>query len=205
MSVLQVAMTTEAATAIPTETETVTYVLVAAESKFTVQAFAEGLFSAFGHDPVIHIRGFTGEVSFVPGSFANASLEIRVDPNSLAVSEEVKEKDRLEIEQIMKGEVLESAKYTEIVFASSNITVNKLAGERCRVRVIGELTLHGVTQKNLWISAEATVSEDSVRAHGNFSLKQSDFGIKPYSAAGGTIKLKNELKFLFEIIGKKEP
>jgi polyisoprenoid-binding protein YceI len=194
-------MTTEAATATP-QTGTVTYRLVPEQSKFTVQAFAEGLFSAFGHDPVIHIRGFTGEVRFVPESFANASLEIRVDPNSLAVSEEVKEKDRLEIEQIMKGEVLESAKYNEIVFTSSNITVNKLAGERCRVRVIGELTLHGVTQKNLWISAEATVSEDTLRAHGDFSLKQSDFGIKPYSAAGGTIKLKNELKFLFEMVGK---
>jgi len=196
-------MTTEAATALPTETETVAYVLVAAESKFTVQAFAEGLFSAFGHDPVIHIRSFTGEVRFVPENFANASLEIRVDPNSLAVTEEVKEKDRLEIEQIMKGEVLESTKYNEIVFTSSNITVNKLAGERCRVRVIGELTLHGVTQKNLWISAEATVSVDTLRAHGDFSLKQSDFGIKPYSAAGGTIKLKNELKFLFDIVGEK--
>lgn len=196
-------MTTEAATATPPETGTVTYRLVPEQSKFTVQAFAEGLFSAFGHDPVIHIRDFTGEVQFVPGTFANASLKITVDPNSLAVSNDVKEKDRLEIDRTMREEVLETAKYQEIVFQSNNIAVNRLAQGRCRVRIIGDLNLHGATLKNLWISAEATVTAESLRAQGEFSLKQTDFGIKPYSAAGGTIKLKNELKFSFEMVGKQ--
>ena len=45
---------------------------------------------------------------------------------------------------------------------------------------------------------------DSLRAKGDFSLKQTDFGIKPFSAAGGTIKLKNELKFVFDIMAQKE-
>jgi len=180
------------------------YRLVSEKSKFTVQAFAEGLFSAFGHDPVILIRNFAGDVQFTPGTYENAKLQIIVDPNSLAVSNDAKEKDRLDIERTMREEVLETAKYREIVFSSSNISVNKLAGERCRVRVIGDLTLHGATQKNLWISTEATVNEASLREQGEFSLKQTDFGIKPYSAAGGTIKLKNELKFSFDIVGQKE-
>jgi polyisoprenoid-binding protein YceI len=196
-------MSTETAIA-AAGTEPVSYRLVPEQSKFAVQAFAEGLFSAFGHDPVIHIRDFAGEVQFVPGTFANASLKITVDPNSLVVGNEVKEKDRLEIERTMRGEVLETGKYAEIVFQSNNIAVNRLAQGRCRVRIIGDLTLHGVTQKNLWISAEATVSADSLRAQGEFSLKQTDFGIKPYSAAGGTIKLKNELKFSFDMAGEKE-
>ena len=195
-------MTTETIPETAASTGVVTYRLVPEESRFTVQAFAEGLFSAFGHDPVIQIRDFIGEVHFVPGSFDNASLKITVDPNSLAVSDDVKEKDRLEIEQTMRNEVLETSKYSEIVFTSSNISVNRLAQGRCSARVIGELTLHGVTQKNIWISAEATISEDRLQAKGEFSLKQSDFGIKPYSAAGGTIKLKNELKFFFDMVGK---
>jgi polyisoprenoid-binding protein YceI len=176
--------------------------LVPDRSKFTVQAFVEGLFSAFGHNPVLLIRDFQGEVQFDPETFQNASLKITIDPNSLLVSN-AKEKDRLDIEGTMRGQVLETAKYPEILFSSNNITVNKLAGERCRVRIIGDLTLHGVTQKNLWISTEATVNDESLRAQGEFSLKQTDFGIKPYSAAGGTIKLKNELKFSFDIVGQK--
>jgi polyisoprenoid-binding protein YceI len=195
--------TSEAAT--PTsETGLVHYRLVPEQSKFTVQAFAEGLLSAFGHDPVLAIKVFAGEVQFVPGSFESASLKIVIKADSIVLTDEVKEKDRLEIEQTMREQVLEIAKYPEIVFVSSSISVTRLAEGRYRARVIGDLTFHGVTQKNLWITTQASVTGEELRAQGDFSLKQSDFGIKPFSAVGGTIKLKNELKFSFDIAAQKQ-
>jgi polyisoprenoid-binding protein YceI len=104
----------------------------------------------------------------------------------------------------MRTQVLELEKYPEIVFSSANVSAVRLAEGRYRARIIGDLTLHGVTQKNLWISPETTITGDSLRAQGQFSLKQTDFGIKPFSAVGGTIKLKNELKFSFDIVAQKE-
>ena len=199
-------MTTESAAA-TSETGVVHYRLVPEQSKFTVQAFAEGLFSAFGHDPVLDIKYFTGEAQFVPGSFQSASLKVSIKADSIVLSSNakgVKEKDRLEIEQTMREQVLEIAKYPEIVFVSANISMTRLAEGRYRARVIGDLTFHGATQKNLWITAEVTLSGESLRAKGDFALKQTDFGIKPFSAAGGTIKLKNELKFSFDILGSKQ-
>ncbi|MCM3872962.1 MAG: YceI family protein [Pyrinomonadaceae bacterium] len=191
-------------TGTPAKADVVHYRLLADQSTFTVQAFSEGLLSAFGHDPLIAIRDFTGESQFVPGTFEAASLKVTVNVNSLAVSGDVKEKDRLEMERTMREEVLEVEKYPEIVFLSTNISASRLAEGRYRARIIGDLTLHGVAQKNLWISAETTVIGDSLRAQGEFSLKQTDFGIKPYSVAGGTIKLKNELKFAFDIAAQGE-
>lgn len=193
--------TTETATR-PGEAAVVRYRLIPEQSKFTVQAFAEGLFSAFGHDPVLAIKDFTGEAQFVPGSFESASLKITIKADSIVLSNS--EKDRLEIEQTMREQVLEIAKYPEIVFVSSNISVTRLSEGRYRARIIGDLTFHGVTQKNLWITAQGTVSGESLKAQGDFTLKQTDFGIKPFSAAGGTIKLKNELKFSFDIAAGKE-
>jgi polyisoprenoid-binding protein YceI len=193
--------TTETATR-PGEAAVVRYRLIPEQSKFTVQAFAEGLFSAFGHDPVLAIKDFTGEAQFVPGSFESASLKITIKADSIVLSNS--EKDRLEIEQTMREQVLEIAKYPEIVFVSSNISVTRLSEGRYRGRIIGDLTFHGVTQKNLWITAQGTVSGESLKAQGDFTLKQTDFGIKPFSAAGGTIKLKNELKFSFDIAARKE-
>jgi len=195
--------TTDTATQ-SSESGVVRYRLVPAQSTFTVQAFAEGLLSAFGHDPVLAIKDFSGEVQFVPGSFEAASVKMTVKADSIVLSTEVKEKDRIEIEQTMREQVLEIAKYPEIVFVSSNISVTKLAEGRYRARVIGDLTFHGATQKNLWITPEVTVSGESLSAKGVFSLKQTDFGIKPFSAAAGTIKLKNELKFSFDIAGEQE-
>jgi hypothetical protein len=45
---------------------------------------------------------------------------------------------------------------------------------------------------------------DTLRAYGEFSIRQSDYGIAPVSAAGGTLKLKDELKFNFDITARTE-
>ena len=186
------------------ETDLVRYRLIAAQSQFTVQAFAEGLFSAFGHNPVIAIRDFTGEAVCTPSTLSQASVRMIIKADSLAVLGEVKEKDRQEIERMMREEVLETEKYPEIVFESTNISASRLAQGRSRARIIGNLSLHGVTQNNLWIYAEVTPSEESLRAQGEFSLKQTDYGIKLVSVAGGTLKVKNEVKFSFDIKGMRD-
>jgi polyisoprenoid-binding protein YceI len=175
------------------------YRMVAGESSFTVQAFAEGLLSAFGHDPVIAIRDFTGDVQFTPGTLTGGFVKMTIRADSLAASEDIKEKDRAEIDHMMHEDVLETAKFPEIVFTSTSVTANRLGKGRYRARVIGDLTLHGVTQNNLWIQAGVTISDEKVRAQGQFSLKQTDFQIKPVKVAGGTLKIKNELKFEFDI------
>lgn len=175
----------------------------AGESHFTVQAFAEGLFSSFGHNPVIAIRDFEGEAECAPDTLEAAKLRVTVKADSLAVTDDIKEKDRLEIEQMMREQVLETARYPEITFESTSITASRLSGGRYRVRVIGDLTLHGVTGRNLWIQAEVKTTEEGLRAQGGFTLRQTDYQIKPVSVAGGSLKVKNELKFAFDIVAKK--
>jgi polyisoprenoid-binding protein YceI len=178
------------------------YLVDPAASTFTVQSFAEGLFSAFGHDPVIGIKDFSGEAQFVPGTFENASVSLTIRADSLVVVNNIKDKDRQEIERTMRAEVLETRKYPEIEFNSNNILLNRAAEGRYRARVIGDLTLHGVTQNNLWINGEVAVASDGLRVKGEFSVKQTDYKIKPVSVAGGTLKLKNELKCSFDILAR---
>ena len=139
----------------------VKYRLDAAASTFKVQAFAEGLLSAFGHDPVIGVKEFQGEAWFVPGTFENASLKLIIDANSLRVVNDMKEKDRHDIERMMREEVLETARYPEITFQSNNVSLSRIAEGRYRARFIGDLTLHGVTQNNIWISGEVTTNDAS--------------------------------------------
>jgi polyisoprenoid-binding protein YceI len=180
------------------------YLLVPGEGTFTVQAFAEGLFSAFGHDPVIAVRDFTGELDFVAGTFEDASAKISVNADSLAVVSDVKDKDRQEIENMMRGEVLETSKFPEIVFTSNNITVSRLREGAYRARAIGDLTLHGVTQNNLWITAQVIVSGDDLRVKGEYQVRQTDYKIKLVSVAGGTLKIKNEVKCSFDLVARRE-
>lgn len=187
-----------------TERSIVQYKLDAGQSRFTVQAFAKGLLAGFGHNPVIGIRDFSGEAQFPPGSLADASLRMVVDAHSLTVLDDVKEKDRREIEQTMFNDALEIATYPEIVFESAQVTATRVAEGRYKVRIIGDLSLHGVTREGLWIAANLTLEGDTLRAQGDFTLKQTDYKIKPVSVAAGALKLKDELKFTFDLIGRLE-
>ncbi len=67
----------------------------------------------------------------------------------------------------------------------------------------GELTLHGA-KRNQPVSARVSVNGDTLRAAGDFSVRQSDYEIRPVSAAGGNVKLKDELKFSFDISARKQ-
>ena len=44
---------------------------------------------------------------------------------------------------------------------------------------------------------------ETLRAAGEFSIRQSDYEIRPVSAAGGTVKLKDELKLALDIMARK--
>ncbi|MET0647204.1 MAG: YceI family protein [Pyrinomonadaceae bacterium] len=184
--------------------EVARYRLDAGQSRFTVQAFAEGLLSSFGHDPVIAIRDFEGEVEFVPGTLEGARVRMTIRAHSLAATDNVKEKDRDEIERMMRDDALEVSKFPEIVFESKSVTASRIREGRYRARVIGNLTLHGVIQPNIWIQAEVTFGDEDLHAQGEFTLKQTDYKIKPVTAVGGMIKVKNELKFKFDIVATSD-
>ena len=183
---------------------TARYRLNAGESRFTVQAFAEGLFSSFGHNPVIAISDFDGEAECAPETLEAAKLHVTVRADSLVVTGNISDKDRHEIERMMREQVLETARFPEILFDSTSITASRLSGGRWRVRVIGDLTLHGVTGRSIWIQAEVKTTEEGLRAQGEFTLRQTDYQIKLVSVAGGTLKVKNELKFSFDIVASKQ-
>ena len=185
-----------------TGTGLVHYRLDPAASKFTVQAFAEGLLSMFGHDPMFGVKDFQGEASFVPETFENASLKLTINANSLRVVNDVKEKDRQDIERTMRDEVLETGKFPEIVFQSNNVSLSRIGEGRYRARVIGDLTLHGVTQSNISLNGEVTLNNDGLKTKGDFVIKQTDYKIKLVSVAGGTLKIKNEVKGRFDILAR---
>ncbi len=179
------------------------YRIDAKQSRFVVQAFADGLLSFVGHNPTIAVCGFGGDVRFSPNALQQASLLLLVQSDSLAVVGEVSEKDRREIERMMRADVLETARHGEIVFMSTRITLNPAGENNYQARIAGSLSLHGVTRTHT-LDARVTVNASGLRAQGEFRLRQSDYNIKPVSAIGGTLKVKDELKLSFDIVAERQ-
>jgi len=70
-----------------------TYKIDASQSRFIVQAFAGGFLSAFAHDHTIAIRDVKGEAQFTYGTVEPASLHLRINPDSLAVTDKISESE----------------------------------------------------------------------------------------------------------------
>lgn len=181
---------------------TQSYAIDPGMSRFTVRAFASGFLSAMGHNPTFAIRDFSGEAKFSPENVDQSALRLQINPKSLSVTDNISDKDRREIERTADQNVLETDRFPEIVFESSKVTASQSGNGQYLLNLAGELTLHG-TRKPQAVSAQVALLGDTLRAHGEFSVQQTAFGIKPVSIAGGSLKLKDEVKLTFDILARK--
>lgn len=161
------------------------------KSTMTVRVSKSGLFSAFGHEHEI-------SAPIRQGSFNTdkPSVELAVDARALRVADkDVSDKDRADIQQTMLGsKVLDSQLFPEIRFHASQ--VQRAADSEWTVQ--GDLTLHGQTRA---VKFRVKASSDG-HYRGAAELKQSDFGITPVTVAGGTVKVKDEVRIEFDVVGK---
>jgi len=192
-----------ATTVEPTETGTDRYVIDGRFSRFTVRVSATGLLSAMGHNPTIGIRDFSGEMTFNPNKLEAGSLKIIFKSSSLSVQDDISAKDLREMERLMDQEVLETAKFPDILYEATNIFIVKMADMLYSATLNGNLTLHGISRRQP-VNVRVALLGSMLRASGDFSLNQTDYDIKPVSVAGGALKLKDELKFSFEIVARRQ-
>lgn len=196
---LSAAAHTAAAPPRPASAAAARYRIDAARSKFMVRAFAGGLLWFKGHDHFVAVRDFSGEVEVTPGPVTPASLTLRVRADSLEETRDIFTPQQKQIiNREMKEVVLETAKYPEISFRSTEVT-GKIVRGVLRVRVAGDLTLHGVTRR-ISIPAEVSLSGPDLRARGEFTIDRSDFKVRATSAFHGTVRVRNKLKFTFDIV-----
>ena len=157
-------------------------------STLTVLVYKAGLFSAFADNHVIRAPIAGGSVT----TDRPAAVQLSVRAATLLVLDpDLSVEKRADVQARMLGpEVLDSQKYPDITFASTSI--ESLGSDRWSVH--GRLTIHGETQ-----STTLSVTLQDGRYRGRMVLKQRDFGIRPISIMGGTVKVKDELAVEFDI------
>ena len=169
------------------------------QSRFSVQAFAGGMLASFAHNPRFTVRTFSATLEFDPESPAGSSIELTVDANSLWLTDDVKPSDRQEIERAMRSQVLETEKYPQVAFASTEIAADKVTEGWFRLRIKGDLMLHGITDAHA-MEATLRMQERRLRLTGETIVRLSDFRMKTISALAGTITLKDEVKLSFDLL-----
>lgn len=154
-----------------------------------VFTFKEGVLSAVAHDLRIRVERFTIDVDEAAGTvratFAAGSL--RVDcamKNGREDFDALSDRNRREIEGNITGDVLHAKRHPEIVFRSTRVTTG-IEGEGDERHIEGTLALHGAERP-----LRVTARRQAGKWVAEVELRQPDFGIKPYSAMLGTLKVQ---------------
>jgi len=174
------------------------YRINAKRSSFTAQAFAEGMLSFMGHNPTFAVGRYGGEIQLSSDNSAVDSMLLVAQADKLSLLDKVSAKDAAEIENAMLQEVLEISEHPQIVFVSRDVSMRQIEGTKYAVQINGFLSLHGET-RGQQIEVEADIIGKTIRAQGEFKLKQSDFNIKQVKALGGTLKVKDVVEISFDI------
>lgn len=146
-----------------------------------------------GHDLVIDVTSWEAIVD-VGDDPSQINLELKADPGSFKVREgtggvtELGEDDKADIEKTIADDVHEGQ---AIEFRSTGVEPGADGGG---MSVSGDLTMAGESRP---VSFELGLSPEG-QLSGSTTLKQSDWGIKPYSALFGTLKVADEVEVTFE-------
>jgi hypothetical protein len=154
----------------------------AGSAEVLVFTFKEGLLSAVAHDLKLRVGRF--EIEEAPDG-----VSARFDASSLRVVCARKEGADspgalpgfapAEIEKHIVDDVLDARRHPEVRFRSTHVS---------DAEVVGELTLHGRTRE-----VRCVRRDDVGHLVAECRLDQREFGIRPYSAMLGTVKVKPEV------------
>jgi polyisoprenoid-binding protein YceI len=146
--------------------------------------------------------GGEGELVFDMASFGADSLASRKRVG--LERRKVSENEAKKVTAAMRGaDVLDVAQYPTATYQISSIQPldKQAAGEPGTYQLEGRFTLHGV-EKELSLKAklERTDKEGQVRMTGTFTIKQTDYGMTPVSAAAGLAKVADRLEITGELV-----
>jgi YceI-like protein len=153
-----------------------------------VRTGRHGAAAKAGHDLLIEVTSW--DATLEVGGRGEVDLELNADPTSLRVLDgkggvqELTDEDKSYIGETIAKEILGEG---PIRFRS---TGGGSGGEGGRLRIAGDLEMAGATNS---VSFELDVSEDG-ELSGGTRLKQSDWGIKPYSTLFGALKVNDEVE-----------
>ena len=190
-------------------------ILVAALRMFTIDANAStarahvgktGLFQVAGHEHTIVARDLQGEISLDESDLSKSAVDLIINARSLVVSAQGEpEGDAPKVQEAMRGPgVLDVGRFGAVHFGSTGVSGKQTGPGQYELTVNGELQLHGVS-KTVAVPIRLEVSGSTVIASGKFQIRQTDFGIEPTTAAGGLVKVENEVSLSFRISAKAAP
>ncbi|HKQ91033.1 MAG TPA: YceI family protein [Blastocatellia bacterium] len=178
------------------------YTIDLSQSRVTATLTQEGFIARRYPTHRVEVKNFTGKIEAPERDETRIAVEVEAETKSLTNADEgMTEFERREFHNVLNNSVLESDKFPMIKFVSVSVSDARKSGETLSFTLNGDLTMRDAT-KRVSFPVTVTISKDQLRATGDAELKQTDFGIKPYSGKLGMIRIGDEVKISFAIVAK---
>ena len=180
-----------------------TYVVDAAASYMRVHVGKSGALSFAGHKHEVVAPAVSGEIVADAADLGASRVALTFEAGALKVLPEGEPAgDAPKVEEIMRGpKVLDAVRFPAITFKSQRVTFRDAGGGAYDLELSGELMLHGVTRA-LTLPVHVEVAGETLTASGKATLRHDQFGMQPVSAAGGSVKVKNEIQVEYRLVAR---
>jgi polyisoprenoid-binding protein YceI len=171
------------------------YVVGPDSGRLLVKTARTGLGSKAGHDLTIEVTRWHGNVVVDAANPAGSSVTVEAEVDSFEVRQgtggikPLTDGDRADIKETFSGKILRARQHPTITFRSSQVS-----GTADAFRIDGDLTIVGVIQP-ITVAGQMTGG----RVTGSAVITQSRFGIRPYTAFLGALKLRDEVDVQFDV------
>lgn len=158
-------------------------------ARVDVYTFKEGLLSSIAHDLRIEVPDFEIEIDDqIRGEIDLRSLRVAcARKKGVDAPDLLSNADHRKIEATMRDEVLHTSRYP---YAILQADLDEIADDH----INGRLELHG-EERDVRIEVLEENGGLTVALH----VHQPDFGIRPYSAMLGSLKVKADVKIVVEL------
>ncbi len=172
-------------------------------SRVFLRTGRDGPMKSAGHDHIIASTDVEGWV-LVAGDSAKSRADLRLPLQQLVVDDPAyRERFGLEPElpdsaidgttRNMQEKVLESSRFP---WATAGVRVLSLQGTQAQLDV--KVSVHG-TAFDYQVPATLSVGPDELTVTGSMTVRHADFGLTAFSAAGGLLRVAEEIEVVFEI------
>jgi len=168
-----------------------TYELGTDDASLRIETIRHGAAAKAGHDLLLEVGSWRATLTIAEDP-SESSLALSADSGSMEVIQgtggimPLTDEDKVEIKKTLEDEVLQPGPVT---FSSTRVAP---ADDGNRLQVSGELELNGQTHI---LSFELDLGTDGALS-ATATVKQSDWGIKPYSGLFGTLKVRDEVQIV---------
>jgi len=186
------------------------YVVNPAESLVLIHVYRGGALARLGHNHVVASKSLRGRIWIHPAlprsgfELAFPVAQLIVDDPELRASagpefqSSIKEADKDGTRKnMLRPEVLDAERYPEVTVRSLRIE-----GAPQAPKITARLTIRDAS-RDLEIPAKIAREADRLRATGAFDIRQTDFGMKPFSVGLGALEVQDRLHIKFDVVAEE--